>query len=326
MIFNFIDTMNMKNIYYFFVLVFSLLFVACDSDILVNEVAPPVKVEKEAVSRTWQEQVDFAENHANVMTRSNFDQVKLVGYTYLGKISSEEQMVKLWADLFADEVEIVVYPNGNITDYEIVSLKEAREKYQALEMDKSTELLKEQLDSVVHIGTELIEMEWEYRGRIIHSTAIVHKGKIVYDHIGSMIVIPKNMSQNSKVKPSVKSIKTRTEGTGTYERSWSVSNNGGINIWGEYVWQYVIQCYAFFRSDGILANFTTYAKGDPGFGWYCEANAKQTGGQIGVSDYCQFTWGYAYRYGLSVSVTIQGTNVSISSGATGASGTFQFRK
>lgn len=38
--------MNMKTIYYFFVLVLSLLFVSCGSDILVNEVVPPVKAEK----------------------------------------------------------------------------------------------------------------------------------------------------------------------------------------------------------------------------------------------------------------------------------------
>lgn len=322
--FNFIDIMNMKTIYYFFVFVLSLFFVACESDILVNEVAPPVKVEKEEFPKNWQEQVEFAKKQANTMTRTNIDQVKFVGYTYLGKISTEEQIAKLWADLFADKVEMVVYPNGNLIDYEILPLKLAREKYPALEMDKSIGLLKEQLDSVVNIGTELIEMEWEYKERIIHSTAIIYKDKIVYDHIGCMIVI----SETSSSKPqlvSKKYVKTRTEGTGLYERFWEYSNYG-TSYAGTKTWEFTINCTAFFRADGILHKFSTYAKGEPGGGYACEAVAQHTGGQIGVSNYCQFTWGYAYKSGFSVGLNIRGMEVSWSPGAIGASGTFQLSK
>lgn len=251
----------MKDIYYFFVFVLSLFFAACDSSILENEVASPIKVEKEITPKTWQEQVDFAKNHANVMTKLNINQVKFVRHTYLGKINTEKQIANLWLDLFADEVEMVVYPHGNITDYEIVPLKEVREKYQTLEMDKYIEFLKGQLDPVVKIGTELIELEWEYKGKAVHSLGIISNGKIVYDHIGSMIVIQGDMSQDFDVYSSIKPIKTRTEEVGMYERSWEISNKGGSSYLGEYSWKYDIRCHAFFNSNGILVNFTTYAKG-----------------------------------------------------------------
>lgn len=314
----------MKKLNLILILFLNLLFMACESDILVDEIAETVKIEQETTPKTWQEQLDFAKKHSNTTTKSQINQISFVEYTNIYKIESKEQIETFWNNLFDDKSEIVIYPNQNTNYFEIISLGLAREKYQNLKIDQAIEFIKNQLDSIVDIGTELIDLEWKYNGRIIHSTAIIHRNKIVYDHIGSMIAIQETPQQK---KPAVQTIKTRTEGStgGAYTRSWKISD-GKKNFVGEPLWEYDIQCYAFFGEDGKLTDFSAFANYKSGAGWSCDAKAQKSGGEIGKTDYCQFTWGYAYKFAFSASVSINGTSVTITPGATGASGTFALRK
>lgn len=51
------------------------------------------------------------------------------------------------------------------------------------------DLIQQQLTKELKIGMELIELQWEYKGKTFNSVAVVHKGgKFVYDPIGSLVL------------------------------------------------------------------------------------------------------------------------------------------
>ena len=167
----------MKTIYYFFVLVLSLLFVSCGSDILVNEVVPPVKAEKKNALETWQQQAEFVKKYTNPMIEFGIHGVSLIGYTYLGKIDSQEQLNELWEYLFAEDTDVA--DNAGDNTYEIVSWKIKKEKVRLRGLPDPSVLIKQQLQSILKVGVEMVEMEWMYKGKRVYSKAVA----VSYTHL-----------------------------------------------------------------------------------------------------------------------------------------------
>lgn len=138
---------------------------------------------QEVDSVTWLKQLDFAKK-ATFKT----DEIKLIGYNYLGKITSQEQIDGCWKRLLADETQVVMFPNKDDYDaFDIVPLKQERERIWNLYKQDLAEGYRQSLDTVVAFGTELVELEWEYKGKPIHSLGIIFQGKLVFDHIGSAL-------------------------------------------------------------------------------------------------------------------------------------------
>ncbi|WP_307757970.1 hypothetical protein [uncultured Mediterranea sp.] len=309
----------MKTIYYFFVLVLSLLFVSCGSDILVNEVVPPVKAEKKNALETWQQQAEFVKKYTNPMIEFGIHGVSLIGYTYLGKIDSQEQLNELWEYLFAEDTDVA--DNAGDNTYEIVSWKIKKEKVRLRGLPDPSVLIKQQLQSILKVGVEMVEMEWMYKGKRVYSKAVVSDecGGIIFDPIGSFISIT-FPEKKEEMKSSMRTIKTRRENE-PIVREWILSNQSRTYVNGKPAWRYHLQSTSLFYKNGILKDFSIYQSHHAETGWSCDANIISTKGERGVSTYHEFSWGYAYGEGITVSVNLQGTIFSITPGAHGGSGT-----
>lgn len=151
---------------------------------------------------TWQEQLEFAKKTTAQLVAQGKGDLKFVDYNYLGKITSQEQLDDCWERLLGDDTQVVMFPNKD--DYEtfnIVPLKQERERIRNLEKRDYVKGFRELLDTVVTIGKEMMELEWEYKGKPVHSLAILSHGKIVFDHIGTAVSVP---GSRTPKKPVVK--------------------------------------------------------------------------------------------------------------------------
>jgi len=187
----------MKKIYC--VIVVCLSFAACQLE------APKTTLPESMQDRmpeTWQEQVEFAKKTTAQLVSQGKGDLKFVDYNYLGKITSQEQLDDCWKRLLGDDTQVVMFPNKD--DYEtfdIVPLKQERERIRNLEKRDYVKGFRELLDTVVTIGKEMMELEWEYKGKPVHSLAILSHGKIVFDHIGTAVSVP---GSRTPKKPVVK--------------------------------------------------------------------------------------------------------------------------
>lgn len=151
---------------------------------------------------TWQEQLDYMKNGADAAD------LCLINYTYKGVIKSELDKTKVIDSLFSDDSPIVlnsppVIEIDTITldsnSYEIVEKKVP--KFEIILISKVAEesrlkgeenpfiKIKQQFETVIKIGFEVVELEWSYNGKTYHSISIVsnENGGVLYDHIGSNI-------------------------------------------------------------------------------------------------------------------------------------------
>lgn len=191
--------------------------------------------EKTSKQTTWQEQVEHAMN--NVSTRSTQNDISLIDYTYKGKIDSQKQISDLLAQLFSDDTYVVTYLDN--INYDIVPLRTIKQQAQAKGINAPNEFLKNQLDSIIKIGMEIIDLEWSYKGKTIHSTAIAsnEQGGILYDHIGNMITIPNTKSSNNdELMLHAKLTKTRSENVNSFrDIVTDINDQGERNLWGKII-------------------------------------------------------------------------------------------
>lgn len=187
----------MKKIYC--VIVVCLSFAACQLE--AQKTTLPESMQ-DRMPETWQEQVEYAKKTTAQLVAQGKGDLKFVDYNYLGKITSQEQLDDCWERLLGDDTQVVMFPNKD--DYEtfdIVPLKQERERIGNLEKRDYVKGFRELLDTVVTIGKEMMELEWEYKGKPVHSLAILSHGKIVFDHIGTAVSVP---GSRTPKKPVVK--------------------------------------------------------------------------------------------------------------------------
>ncbi|WP_307758737.1 hypothetical protein [uncultured Mediterranea sp.] len=308
---------------YTLVIVFFL--TACQSSIIEPEEVLPVKKEILTSPTTWQEQIEFAQQY-KTKTKSNMNDLSFIGYRSLGEIKTEEQISAFWNKLFADDTNVVTYVDEYMNKFEILPISRLKLNKSESYIQNIKKHLKSQLDTIVKVGTKLIEFEWNYKGKQIFSIGIIHNDKIIYDHIGSMIIIPETRPQAPQIISIPPKIKTRSEEAALTERYFSISNDGGTNIFGGEVWSYNIYCSSIFDWNGVFHDCAMYAKHYANFGWSCDAKIQTVDGKIGETKFHQFAWGHAHAYLFSASVSIAGVDVHYSPSENGGSGVLTHRK
>ena len=305
----------MKKVISVFLSIMALFFASCSTEILQDpEFLHVDRNEIDSFQHTWQEQVEYAKSKG--LTKTSSDDIVLIKYIYKGKIENQKQISELLEQMLSDEIEVVTYLDG--INYDIVPLKVVRENAKLRNMDDPRESLKVRLDSIIKLGMEVIDLEWSYKGRSVYSTAIASnkQGGILYDHIGYMIVTPSN--RNVETISDVNLIKTRSESFGgDFTMTTDVSDSGS-NKYGQILWRYSIYCSSTFDGNGILRNRNKHATSHAENGWRCDARIETISGEIGISDYHEFEYAYAYGTDQTISIGWNGTGFTISGGGTKA--------
>ena len=300
----------------------SLCLFSCSTDALQD--GDTLEVQKKSVSvqqrSTWEEQVEYALKKSE--TRAGSSDIRLVKYTYKGKVKNEAEALELLEQMFDENVNVVRYLDS--VNYEIIPLKEYRQK-----VGDSKEWLKAQLDTVITEGIDVIDFEWNYKGRTITSTAIASNklGGVLYDHIGCMIVDAREKPQPkvTNISRSHMYMKTRSESGQMREMFFHLQGSSPEDRMGRPVWEYEILCTSYFDANGILRNRSTVATYYSAYGWHCEAQARTVSGKIDVSKHHTFAWAHAYRHGGNVAIGWDGFSYSISYGSIGAVGSATHR-
>lgn len=312
----------MKRTIYLLSALVIMLLVNCTTD--NNEIINPKNESTE--TPLWLSQL--TQVNANLKgSRSNSSDLYLVNYNYKSKIETEAQKSELLKELFAANTKMVLPLDDKGKYYEILPFEEIKQKMESYGVKNPGKYIELQLDTIIKIGqTDVIDLEWCYKGDNFHSTAIASKKQgILYDHIGSMIITSPN-EQSLEYIP-IKTRKSRSEGEGgLYERSFVLQNDGGYNALGQKIWEYTISCYSYFDKDGILSKKNVFATHHSSGGWNCDANARTINGEIGRSYYHEFAWGHTHALGISVSVQFNGFEFTLSPGGDGATGTSVHRK
>lgn len=181
----------MKKSIFFLATVFGVLFVSCQSNYVNKDGSQPSDtLNIDTQPETWQEQMEFAKKHSEKISKSSVNGIEFIGYTYKGKIETQEEKNDIINKMFDDDTYVVKYP-GEVY-FEIVTYRELRQEARLKGQPEPGLLLRKQLEEAVKVGMEIIEVEWKYKGKIIESIAIASndEGGILYEHIGNMITIP----------------------------------------------------------------------------------------------------------------------------------------
>lgn len=152
-----------------------LLFTACSTD-------NTSKSTEVTSSPKWEEQLQYG---LNLSKQRGDDQLRLLSYEYLGKVRSEEEMMALTDEIFADCSYTVIsnlFVDGHI-EYEFTTWAELRKDYKYAGLKVRDDIRNE--DIVIN-QTDVIELTWSYKGNIYRSKAIAsHDNGIIYDNIST---------------------------------------------------------------------------------------------------------------------------------------------
>lgn len=276
----------------------------------------------------WQEQMEFAKKHCERISKSSVNGIEFIGYTYKGKIETQEQKDDIFNKMFDGDTYVVKYPGE--TFFEIVTYRELRKEAKSKGQVEPGLLLRKQLESAVTVGMDIVEVEWKYKGKTIKSIAIAsnNEGGILYEHIGNMITIPDtgNKYSSEDIRIAIENPQTRTMSE-TTERSFEIEPHGDFCAYGKCTWECSIKCVStFYTNDGILAGRSATAEYDSSIGWYCSADVCIISGDIDNSKFSEFSWGYAYSNQEHVTINAGPLGVTIIPGyASGKSATIVHR-
>ena len=178
-----------------------LFFTSCSTDNATKsiEVTSPPK---------WEEQLQYG---LYLAKQRGDDQLRLLSYEYLGKVKTEEEMIELTDEMFADETYTVIshfLPDGQV-EYEFLTWAEFRKhidyKYAGLKI--RDDIRKE--DIVIN-QTDVIELTWSYKGNIYRSKAIAsHDHGLIYDNISTYASTPNSCVDDAEEMTS-EAISTRS--------------------------------------------------------------------------------------------------------------------
>lgn len=287
-----------------------LFFAACSTDNASRstEATSPPK---------WEEQLQYG---LYLAKQRGDDQLRLLSYEYLGKVKTEEEMIELTDEMFADETYTVIshfLPDGQV-EYEFLTWAEFRKhidyKYAGLKI--RDDIRKE--DIVIN-QTDVIELTWSYKGNIYRSKAIAsHDHGLIYDNISTYASTPNSCVDDAEEMTS-EAISTRSGQpyTGHFKKTPYKTNDIGVLQWSAY-----IECDSPFNEYGILQQPVMSASPHPQRGWVCDAKIRTVFGTPFYSNIHKFAWGYAYNDDRgSAYLTEFGDGYYINYGAKGETGT-----
>lgn len=227
----------------------------------------------------WEKQLQHAQS------LNGYQQLELKQYRYIGKVESEAQKKQLIEDLFADDTYTVAFYSPDCSIFEFKTWGDLKETKEDI-----GNLLKSQVEeSIVIRDTEIIELEWNYKGNTFLSTALSsEKSGIFYDNIASYISDP-TVDKNSKQKKVYGTI-TRQ---GEYYRVPFTLSDREYNWLGGVKWEYEIKCTTLFDRNGIFYDTEDMrASHQSSLGWCVDAKIQTVAGVIGQTDYHRFAWAW----------------------------------
>lgn len=305
----------------FLLLSISMFFFSCNDEMFSKQ--EPDYLNSSLHPMTWQEQLNYAQNKNTINTKTlSEDRIYLRAYTYKGTIDTDKERSDIMEELFSDSSVTVKYTDNS--NFEIVPLKTIRDNAKILGSKDPLLDLKAQLDTLIQIGMELIELEWNYKGNIFYSTAIASndKGGIIYDHIGYLILeTAETEHEIESLSLNTPLIKTGNESGGESIILRFTKPRSIPNSYGTIVISFNITCSSYFDSRGILYDRTLNATHSASTGFSCTADIRTVSGDIGSSRFHEFAWGYNYGSGITASLGWNGTGFTISGGGQGATGT-----
>lgn len=264
-------------------------------------------------SSAWVSQLDAAIESGKDYGRSD---LKLVGYSHRGNITSQEDLDEILLEIFDDEAIIAVGEKENPNFFKVGELKKTAQPSE--EGNKEVISIRE----IVATGTDIIDLTWKCKGKVYRSVAIASDTEgILYDNIGLFVM---DSSQKKEYSGPKRTTTTRSEPQDSAlvnrEVSWSVSDER-YNLLHIFLYSYMLYCNSTFDGHGIWVDAVLGAEHKSSAGWSCDAEIRTVGGEKNITKYHDFAWAYAYGSGTAINIGFDGLSFTIPRGSTGASGT-----
>jgi len=244
--------------------------------------------------KTWKEQLKFAQNLGKV-TRLNDKGIRLLDYQHIGTIETTKDLENVILRIFSEDSYIVQYTDS--LTFDVISIKESKERAVSSSSLLNLEWMKSKLLSMVTVGMEIVDLEWTYGDRTIHSTAIVSDaaGGVVFDAIGYFLISSNDGKKEKVARKMIKRTKSASEVDADVTVPFEISNEI-TNLYGMKVAEYSITCKSYFKDD-ILVDRKLNAHYYHAPLWDCHADIRTLNGTIDESSYHEFAWGYVYGVG-----------------------------
>ncbi len=140
-----------------------------------DDVSPPPAVTK------WEMQLQHSQS---LSAPNGYDQLLLVGYKSLGKVKSDAEKELLVDELFSDDAYTIFAHSADSKLFDIVTWGDYRKVCEHGGLNVRTDVL-----SHIEIGrTEVIEIEWSYRGNTYRTKALSDDDNgIFFDNIATYV-------------------------------------------------------------------------------------------------------------------------------------------
>jgi hypothetical protein len=144
--------------------------------IFASVIQLPAGNKEETAAPLWEKQMQYAMN-------DNPTGLKLTGYSYKGRITSERKLKKVIRKMFDYEADI---PIENQDGLVFVKMKETMTSLTA------TGGYKDNVVRILKVGMGFVKVTWSYKGKEYKSIAVVSDDKgVIYDPIGFSIITKK---------------------------------------------------------------------------------------------------------------------------------------
>lgn len=216
---------------------------------------------------------------SDASTKSEAPQVKLLSYTYRGRILNNAEAEQTVASLFAPQSPWVIYPSVGFKTFYIGTIQEAEERG----MDLTT--LKNQMANEIKSGMDVIDLEWAIKGQSYHSLAVViGEGETmrIYDNIGAFIIqTPEVKIEEHSVNRNLKEV--------VFSHADTI-----FSSFGEAVAVFRFHCSSYFDVNGVWQTYNATSGWECAPEWTGSASIVTSGGEVGKSKYHELTWSYNY--------------------------------
>ena len=270
---------------------------ACDNDLFQNKSEIESKTWNETDDytnpRNWKEQIEYAQKNymAKVLKKHEWKSSSLCleNYTYKGVISTDDDLEKVKQRLCSDEAYMLWYRNNDVNDYEIITIGEIKQRYDGSEVVRSLDSIRIQLDRELHLGMEIIELNWSFKGEKYESFAVANKDScILYETIG-YYYIDDDKLERKLVGTVVPRIQKRTEPTPKQVFELNEDLTGGI--FNNVVCEYHFRCTSLFDvSTGGLKDVSMSASHNSAIGWNATSDIGTIDGTIDQDKFHIFAW------------------------------------
>lgn len=230
----------------------------------------------------WEAQLRHAQS---LSAPEGYDQLTLVAYKNLGKVGSESEKELLIDELFADDAYTVFAQSADYKFFDIVTWGDFRK----VRADAGT-AARNDVTADIKVGvTEVIELEWMYRGQTYHTKALADETQdgITYDNISTYVPY---YGEAEKI-PETKTGQVTRQG-----RILSVpfrKYDEELNWLGGIKWFYEINCTSYFDiNTGLLYDIKANAKYKSANGWNVDARITSIAGDPNKSDFHKFAWAW----------------------------------